>query len=154
MGVGGQHLQAAYALREAIHTALTDYPELPPQNFLALLELAAPATLLLEPGYWGGMYRLRFQSPSLLSALAIWAYADIIADRAFPCRYCGKLHASPLSRSIFCSRACQQTYSRRKLKAKKRAKELQAEGMNAMEIARTLKYDNLDEITGWLAEAD
>lgn len=142
-------LQGASALCHAIKDSLGDNEDRRAEGAKHLLHLAAPASFILKPGFRGGQYELSFSAPSLLSALAAWANADIVAEKAFLCKQCGKLHASPATKSLFCSDTCRQLHSKQKNRAKKKALTLKADGKSAVEIASKLKRD-IEEVESWL----
>lgn len=143
-------LLGAYALCNAIKGALSDNEDRCSEGRKTLLHLSAPASFILMPGFRGGQYELTFSAPSLLSALASWANTDIVAGKAFLCKQCRKLHASPATKSMFCSDACRQLHSKQKGRAKEKARKLQEKDMSIVEIARELKRD-VGEVEEWFA---
>lgn len=109
-------LHGAYTFRHALQNALENKKEHIDESVNSLIHLSSPSSIILKPGYRGGQYELTFSSPSLLSAMAVWANADIISKKTFFCKKCGKIHYSPATKSLFCSNACKQAFMRSKKK--------------------------------------
>lgn len=145
-------IAAANALCVAVRLAVSQDEDDKGAGLLQLRHLAAPASFSPEKSPRSGTFQISFSAPSLLSALACWAIIDLVEpQKVFLCAQCGKLHASPQSRTRFCSPSCRKLNATQRFRAKKKAQALLEAGKTTKEIASLMSRSE-EEIEGMLDE--